>query len=371
MKGGSCVILYDKDKIKQSLTLEQVYSLLVDFGGEPIIKNNTIISKTICHHNLMEDCSHKLYYYDNSKLFQCYTTGSNFDVFELVIKIHQIQKNQKLELYDAVRFIAYKFGFSADKEEEDDNQLRDWEMFKRYDFEFSFTPPSITLPSFDKTILSRFSYPRILPWEREGIDKEVALQNYIGYYPVTEQITIPHFDINGNLVGIRGRYLAQEDADKYGKYRPLIVNKQMYNHPLSLNLYNINNSKDNISQARAAIIFESEKSCLMYQSYYGLDNDISVACCGSNISSHQIDMLCNLGAKEIVIGFDKQFQKIGDDEFTVLKNKLVGLYKRYGSQVRITTMFDTKNLLPYKASPIDISKEIFEQLLKSRFVPNK
>ena len=66
----------------------------------------------------MEDCSHKLYYYNNSKLFQCYTTGSNFDVFELVIKIHQIQKNQKMELYDAVRFIAYKFGFSADKEDE-------------------------------------------------------------------------------------------------------------------------------------------------------------------------------------------------------------------------------------------------------------
>ena len=34
-----------------------------------------------------------------------------------------------------------------------------------------------------------------------------------------------------------------------------------------------------------------EKSCLMYQSYYGYDNDISVACCGSSISSYHIDLL--------------------------------------------------------------------------------
>jgi len=53
-----------------------------------------------------------------------------------------------------------------------------------------------------------------------------------------------------------------------------------------MNLYNLNNSKKNIELIKKAIIFESEKSCLKYQSYFGIDNDISVACCGSNISAY-------------------------------------------------------------------------------------
>ena len=55
-----------------------------------------------------------------------------------------------------------------------------------------------------------------------------------------------------------------------------------------MNLYNLNNSKDNIKLIGKAIVFESEKSCLLYQTYFGIENDISVACCGSNLSIHQV-----------------------------------------------------------------------------------
>ena len=135
--------------------------------------------------------------------------------------------------------------------------------------------------------------------------------NKIGYYPTAEQITIPHYDMNGRFVGLRGRALSDEDAEIYGKYRPLVVGKQMYNHPLGLNLYNLNNSIENIKKIRKAIIFEGEKSCLLYQSYFGISSDISVACCGSSISSVQMALLLNTGAEEIVIAFDKQFKEWG------------------------------------------------------------
>jgi len=62
----------------------------------------------------------------------------------------------------------------------------------------------------------------------------------------------------------------------------------MYNHPLGMNLYNFNNSRRNIPKLKKAIIFESEKSCLKYQTYFGFENDISVACCGSNITAYQM-----------------------------------------------------------------------------------
>lgn len=108
----------------------------------------------------------------------------------------------------------------------------------------------------------------------------------IGFFPGGDQITIPHYDINNRFIGLRGRSLSKEDAEKYGKYRPLKVGKQLYNHPLGMNLYNINNSKENIKRLRKAIVFESEKSCLLYQTHFGIENDISVACCGSNITAY-------------------------------------------------------------------------------------
>lgn len=143
----------------------------------------------------------------------------------------------------------------------------------------------------------------------------------------------------------------------------------MYNHPLSMNLYNINNSKDNLRKARIAVIFESEKSCLMYQSYYGIENDISVAVCGSSLSTYQVNMLKDLGVNEIIIAFDRDFMEIGDEGFVRLKNKLIHLYNKYNTSIKVTAIFDKNMLLPYKASPIDGGPKIFEQLLKERIVP--
>jgi DNA primase len=79
-----------------------------------------------------------------------------------------------------------------------------------------------------------------------------------------------------------------EEAERYGKYRPLMVDRKQYNHPLGMNLFNLNNSKKNISSIGKVIVLESEKSCLQYQTYFGVENDITVACCGSNLSMYHV-----------------------------------------------------------------------------------
>ena len=77
---------YNKDEIKKSLTIDQIMDFLTELGGEPFQqKEDIIVSKTICHGGE----SHKLYYYDNTKLFRCYTDcgGEAFDIFELTTKV--------------------------------------------------------------------------------------------------------------------------------------------------------------------------------------------------------------------------------------------------------------------------------------------
>lgn len=359
---------YNKDTLKEQLEIEQIYDLIELWGGEPEYSEKGLISQTICH-NLPGEGSRKLYYYENTKLFRCYTgcLEPSFDIFELCIKVMKNQKSLQWELYDAMDYIASYFGFNGEEVDNDNtNELEDWEIFKRHDYQLPQILQIPILKEYNPVILTRFAYPRIASWEQEGITTEVCHQNFIGYYPGGEQIVIPHFDINNRLVGIRGRYLADDLAERYGKYRPLMVNQQLYNHPLSMNLYNLNHSKDNISKYHTVIVFEGEKSCLQYQSYY--DTDISVACCGSSISNYQINLLRSVGATEIVIAFDRQFQEIGDEEYVRLKAKLIHLYNKYKNVLKVTIIFDKNMITPYKASPTDEGHEIFEKLLGERIV---
>ena len=111
-----------------------------------------------------------------------------------------------------------------------------------------------------------------------------------------------------------------------------------------------------------------EKSCLLYKSYFGVENDISVACCGSSISAYQIQLILEAGVKEIIISFDRQFQEIGDKEFVHLKTNLLRLRDKYKNDALISFMFDKNMITGYKDSPIDCGPQIFLQLFKERIV---
>ena len=162
--------------------------------------------------------------------------------------------------------------------------------------------------------------------------------------------------------------MCKSEAEVYGKYRPIKINNQLYNHPLGLNLYGLNWNKQAIKKMKKAIIFESEKSVLKYATYFGWNNNISVACCGSNISSHQIQLLLDCGVEEIIIAFDRQFQAIGDDEFKHLKINLLKTRTKYKNFVTISFIFDKNMVTQYKNSPIDEGKEKFLQLFKERIL---
>lgn len=362
---------YNKDELKEKLEPEQIFDLLDELQANPTWTDRGIVADTICH-NKPNEGSHKLYYYYDTKLCHCYTDcDCSFDIFDLIIKAKESQ-DIKWELYDAMRFVASYFGLGeAEIPEQNNQKLKDWNLFTRYNYEKSKKNEitKIKLKEYNPIILTRFIYPRISHWEKEGILDKVIKKNLIGYYPGNEQITIPHFDIDGRLIGIRGRTLSKDIAEKYGKYLPLFINNQSYSHPLSMNLYNLNNSKENIKKNKKAIIFESEKSTLQFQSFYGEDADISVACCGSNISTYQIQLLKELGVEELIVGFDRQFIDIGDEEFKRLKKKLINMYNKYNNSLKISAIFDKEMITPYKASPTDISKEVFEYLLNNRIIP--
>lgn len=374
---------YDKDELKLNLSIEQVFDLVAELGGEPRMESGFFISKTICHNHAGEG-SYKLYYYDNTKLFRCYTDcGTSFDIYELVRKIKNNSKDLKSyynkegkvcyrewELFDAVEFVAIYYGYSPKTFDFQKTQekLKDWEVLNNYEqINKDEQEQRVELRIFDNKILQYLPRPRIITWEQEGIKKEIMDHRGIAYDPKNQGIVIPHYDINNQLVGIRERTLIKEE-ENFGKYRPAILNGVMYNHPLGFNLYNLNNSKNNIKIIKKVIVYEGEKSSLLYASFFGEENDISVAVCGSSLITYQVKLLLSLGVEEIIIAFDKQFKEIGDKEWERWTKKLYDIHTKYGAYVQISYLFDKKDLLDYKDSPVDKGKETFLKLFKNRIM---
>lgn len=359
---------YDKDEIKNSLDLNQIADIVAELGGEPIVQNEIILCKTICHGG----DSHKLYYYDNTKLFRCYTgcADPTFDIFELVRKVKEREQDSEYVLPQAIEYVASYFGFSKNEidNEEDNSEMNLYfnslENYNRIE-NIEIEKRRVELKEYDGTFLKYLPRPLIIPWLEDGISQEAMDYRNICYDPKNGGIVIPHYDINNRLIGIRERTLIKEN-EKFGKYRPANINKKLYNHPLSFNLYNLNNSKDNIKKIKKAMVFEGEKSCMQYATMFGQENDISVAVCGSSFIQYQCWLLLQLGVREIVVGLDKQYQVLGDNEHKKLVKNLKQIHKKYGHFVTISYMFDKENLIGYKSSPTDEGKEKFLKLYKNR-----
>lgn len=367
------MINYDKNAIRESLEVENYFQLLEEFGGEPEYTSFGIISSTICHNEPGEG-SRKLYWYKNSNLFHCYTgcEEPSFDIFQLVIKVYDIQFHQNIDLNSAVRWVAQHFGIAGAIFDNNEINSDDWTILKNYDKiqDINIEKRSIVLKEYDPVILKRFNYNTLItPWEQEYIDSTVMKYTGIGYYPGDEKIVIPHFDINNRLIGIRGRALVKSEAELYGKYRPLYINKILYSHPLGMNLYGLNWAKNNIQKMRKAIIVESEKSVLQYMSFMGIENNIAVACCGSSISEYQFQLLMDAGVQEIIVAFDKDFEQPYDETFQKQVRNLTNINNKFGQYVQFSFIFDKYNdTLPLKASPTDLGKETFMKLFKERII---
>ena len=358
-------------ELKNQLTINQVMDLVAELGGGPRMSGDGthFVSRTICHGGN----SWKLYFYDNTHLFRCFTECSPeiFDIFELVRKVNSRQ-NKEWTLPHAVNYVASYFGIANQSYDfsNEQNELQDWKIINKYNKINSIEEKQkqrVEMKFYDESILRYLPRPHIEPWEKEGITYEVMMNRGICYNPVSHGIVIPHYDMDGNLIGIRERTLIKEE-EQYGKYKPSILNGNMYNHPLGFALYNLNFSKENIKTFQKAVVFEGEKSSLLYGSYFGLDNDISVAVCGSNLINHQVDLLLSLGVKEIIVAFDKQYKESGDDEFKRWTQKLTDIHRKYSPKVQISFMFDKWNLLGYKDSPIDQGADTFMKLFKERII---
>lgn len=367
-------LYFDKDFIKNNLSIHQIADLVTSFGANPTFKNDEVLMmETICHNQIGESHGQKLYYYDNTKLFKCYTEcDTTFDIFELVCKVKKIQNYEDWSLYRAICFVAGTFGFAPTAEANDGllATAEDLRILNYYDnLNKNRDDIIFDYKVYDEKILDCLPFIPSIDWLREGITIDTMKRYGIKYYGTEHKIVIPHYDYKNNLIGIRGRTLVREEAELFGKYMPLKINGVMYNHPLSYNLYGLNMNLENIRKAKRIFLFEGEKSVMLYDSFFGKENNIAVATCGHSVTLPQINLIKTLcDVDEIILAYDKQFQEIGDKDFEKDTKLLTNLANKMNNYCVVSIMFDKFGKLDFKDSPIDKGKDTFEFLFANRIV---
>jgi hypothetical protein len=348
----------DKDRIKESLSSEDIRLILRDLGSAAPKQDSQghEMYQTVCHNNY--GGKHKLYYYPQSKSFHCYTDcGQSYDIFSLVEQV------KKINFLEAVRYVGNLTGklFTTTNQKQS-HMIDDWSWIERY---LPKKKVDITLPIHSEKILDVFLPIGHEEWEREGISLEVQRQFGISYYIKQDQIIIPCRNTEGQLIGLRARNLREEEIVAGKKYIPATVEHKLYSFPTMYNLYMLNKTQHSIKRFRKVVLWESEKSCLKTESIYGEDN-FSCAVYGSNISKWQVNTLLSLGVEEVIIAFDKQFKDHESDEAYKWAETLKRITKKFTPYVKTFVIFDKWNVLNYKDSPIDKGKETLEFLMKNK-----
>lgn len=364
----------DKELILSSLTKEDVIKICMALGSSyPKQDNNgNLIFQSICHGS----DSWKLYYYctdiDYKKhIFHCYSRCSDsFNIVELVIRANRTQ-GKTITWYKALYYIAKTTGkiFTGEsKEETKTSVITDFNWINRLQ-QIKKNKKSIpNLSEISENILEVFYYAPHQDWLNDNISREALSRYEIGYYGLTNQITIPHRDMNNRLIGIRGRFLDQEDIEMIGKYVPLQINGRTLSHSLGSNLYGINVVQDKIKTIKKAMVVEAEKSCMQAYSYFGEDSFV-VATCGSSITRTQIKLLLNyLQVEEVIYAPDRDYHESNSYEAEVWYQKIIKRLAPLVPYCKVTLCADSKERLPYKASPTDMGKDILLELLDEKIV---
>lgn len=371
-------MMIDKDYLLEVITEDAILSIMEEsFSVTPYkITNKVITFSTVCH------CgdSHKLYYYRDTKMFYCYTNCGQMDIIGLTMKV------MSCSFYDALKFLSAKLGinqrkgFGSRREgvnfKHEDNGLSSDYLSRR---ERNKPQEEIYVPKpISDNILNYFEHNVFYGgWMDEGISISSMEKFNICWYELNQSVIIPHYNIQGELIGIRRRSFLESDILAKRKYMPLIVEKVMYEHPLGLNLYGLHEHLTGIRKHKRIVITESEKSVLLSDTYYGEDS-CAVATCGFNITNAQRDMILSIdgGIEEVILAFDKDYDPLECDElpdnapqyqaYTRFVKRIESFAYKFTNFCRVSVLWDTYGILNLKDSPYDRGKENFEKLMSNR-----
>lgn len=329
---------YDTEQLIESLTQEEIINILNEFGAEEYKTHSKgLIFKTVCH----KGDTFKLYYYENKKVFVCYTDcDETFNIIKLAQKVMNLNYYEALEWIN--EFVGREYYNFKPKGKNPDliwiNKLK------------KQPKTEVIQKKYNKEILTSYVFDPHIDFLNEGINCKTQRIFQVGYDVDSNRIIIPIYNQYKELVSIKGRVEHSKEDEVDNKYLALMP----YNK--SHILYGLHQTLPFIQEEKKILVFESEKSVMLaYQFGYSF----SVAIGGKSFSDYQVKKCIEL-SPEVIIALDKDVDK----EYY---KKIITLFKPY---VKLSIIYDNDNLLNEKDSPVDKGKDVFKKLYDNRYKIN-
>lgn len=178
----------------------------------------------------------------------------------------------------------------------------------------------------------------------DGISLKTQREFEVMFDQVSERIVFPVYNINWELISIKGRYVGKDDY---------ILDELKYLYMIrfdkSIELFNLQRALPFINESGEVIVFESEKSC-MKAHQYNCKNTVSIM--GSEMSPYQAFLLRQLGVN-IIFAYDEDMT--------------LDFIKKQAKQIKTRKCFYINNdlgLMKDKQAPVDGGKEVWEKLYR-------
>lgn len=370
---------YTKDmnakEILNKLTLDDYEKIFHALGVQEIKKHNEFwILPTLCHNIDIESASYKLYFYLNTRSTFCFTEcQKNRDIISLISDRWTLE-GKDFKFPDILAYICNICGITKDDSYNQPTNPQSWKS--RLSIYQDIKNSHYLGKRYDKDILKFLKPYYHDAFLNDGISKETMEKFGIGFYPTKNQITIPVYDLNGELVGIHCRNLTINDK-RTPKYIPLhTISDLDYRFKQHEVLYGLNMNLPYIKYKKEIQLFESPKAVLQLDSMYTQNTGVGMF--GLNLNKQRRDMILELGVKEVIVGVDRDFIDVYDDsqvdftpEYIAYRNNVIKIAKLFNGYCKVSCMYDGESkLLGYKDSPTDRGKEIYERLYNNRMVIN-
>lgn len=322
---------------------------------------------TACHNRDPYKGSPKLLFYFDTGMLQCLTQCScSMDVISLTQKRLKLL-SKPCSFIDVINFIIETTGLEIDTVKRiSAPHICDWSGLEKF---VRFRSTGSTLEPYDKSILNQLEHSIPQQWIDEGISPETMVKYQIGYYDRLDATTIPCFNQQGELIGIRCRHWRPDEIEE-GKYRPLsLLDGMTFKFPTNQVFYGINWNWGEIERTGHVILAEGEKSVLKADTWWG-EKNITLARYGGALGLQRRNQLIKLGVNHVTIADDSDFTEIGDNEaYNKFEKKVLSIAKLFKGYAKVDVVYNNIGLHnAYKASPFDFDEATYNLMWENREV---
>ena len=274
------------------------------------------------------------------------------DIYDLVSYIQfgkETAEELKRSLPQAKKYIIETLGLSQFSSgstviQDDPNAwLKDIQRKRKQRINLEEIEPNPVLP---EEVMDEFILAPHELWVEDSISPYTQEFFEVGYDLATERIVFPVRDVQGSIVGIKGRATREQDMKNY-KYMPI------YAFQKSKILYNLNYALTYIQEKNEIILVEAEKSVMKL---WEMNHRNIVSQMGSDLTKIQAEIIKRISPDlRIVLAFDKD----------KTPNEVKQMAQVFGKYDNLYGIIDVKGYLSDTDSPCDKGLDVFNELLNN------